>query len=461
MFRGNVLSGAPFRVTLLCLLVFSAILLTIAVSIYQLMSSSMYAELEDQIREETILLHEIYDSDGQGALIAVLSQLEQPVIAEQRIAGLFDSRGNRLAGNIPTAPGFVGWQTTTMNLIAPVGRDRFHLITTQLEKSTLVVGRSTRSIETVLQRLIKYFTIAGLLGALTSLLIGYLVSRRMFLKLKRLADILDAVSRGDMKVRLPVDASNDQIDRVSRQINAHLDQLAALMSSTRNTVNSIAHDLRAPLNRTHLILQDAIAAEGTESKTGALIDDAGAELSKVNEIIDTILRIARIQGGSDHIYLTNFPLSEQVADLADIFQPVIENAGQMLVRKIGEPGDTTVYGDKKMLRQMLVNLIENAICHCPAGTEITLEAGGSAQEGAFICVSDNGFGLLPELREKVLEPFFRVDASRSTPGSGLGLTLVHAIAVRHSATLSLEDNQPGLRVRVAFLPVQQGEADDA
>ncbi|MGA9575308.1 MAG: HAMP domain-containing sensor histidine kinase, partial [Lysobacterales bacterium] len=223
----------------------------------------------------------------------------------------------------------------------------------------------------------------------------------------------------------------------------------------------IAHDLRAPLNRTHLILQDAIAAEGTESKTGALIDDAGAELSKVNEIIDTILRIARIQGGSDHIYLTNFPLSEQVADLADIFQPVIENAGQMLVRKIGEPGDTTVYGDKKMLRQMLVNLIENAICHCPAGTEITLEAGGSAQEGAFICVSDNGFGLLPELREKVLEPFFRVDASRSTPGSGLGLTLVHAIAVRHSATLSLEDNQPGLRVRVAFLPVQQGEADDA
>jgi len=455
MLRANVLAGAPFRVAMLCLVVFIAILLTIAVGVYQLMSSSMYAELEDQISEETILLHEIYDGGGQGALIAVLSQLEQPVIAEQRIAGLFDSRGNRLAGNISAAPGFVGWQTSTVNMIAPVGRDRFHLFTAHLEKSTLVVGRSTHFIETVLQRLIKYFTIAGVLGALTSLVIGYLVSRRMFVKLERLAGILNAVSRGDMQVRLPVDASNDQIDRVSHQINAHLDQLAALMSSTRNTVNSIAHDLRAPLNRTYLTLQDALDAEGTDSNTGKLIEEAGMELNKVNEIIDTILRIARIQGGSDHLYSTVFPLSEQVSDLADIFQPIIEGAGQVLIRRIGEASDTAVYGDRKMVRQMLVNLIENAVCHCPAGTVITLETGGSEPSGSYVSVTDTGSGIPVELREKVLESFFRLDASRSKPGSGLGLTLVKAIAVRHAATLTLEDNQPGLRVRVSFPPVQQ------
>jgi len=115
-----------------------------------------------------------------------------------------------------------------------------------------------------------------------------------------------------------------------------------------------------------------------------------------------------------------------------------------------------VNGDKNMLRQMLVNLIENAICHCPAGTRISLETGETPQHGAVVCISDTGPGIDRELREKVLEPFFRLDASRSSPGSGLGLTLVKAIAVRHAATLTLEDNEPGLRVRITFTPVPSG-----
>ena len=109
-----------------------------------------------------------------------------------------------------------------------------------------------------------------------------------------------------------------------------------------------------------------------------------------------------------------------------------------------------------MLQQMLVNLIENAICHCPAGTEITLATGEAPRHSAYVVISDTGPGIARELRQKVLEPFFRLDASRSSPGSGLGLTLVKAIAVRHAATLSLEDNDPGLRVRISFPPVQSG-----
>jgi len=147
-------------------------------------------------------------------------------------------------------------------------------------------------------------------------------------------------------------------------------------------------------------------------------------------------------------------LAEQVSDLAEVFQPIIESAGQTLSIEITDSPHVQVYGDKKMLRQMLVNLIENSICHCPAGTEISLSTGQTPEQGGFVCVTDTGPGIDAELREKVFDPFYRIDASRSSPGTGLGLTLVKAIAVRHAATLTLQDNHPGLRVTISFPPVQ-------
>lgn len=466
MLRGNILSGTPFRTAILCLAIFIVIQLMMGVVLYKLTETSLYHGLEAQISEEIILFNEIYENGGQHALIDALSQLEQPAIVGERIAGLFDRQGNKLAGNMPIAPSFVGWQTLKLDIQKSgqkshqksPGSDHFHLFSAKLTTSTLSVGRSTRLIDTVLKQFLVDFALAGLVVVLSSLLIGYVLSRRVFFKLRRLADILNAVSRGDMQARLPVDSSKDQIDRVSQQINAHLDQLSMLMSSTRNTVNAIAHDLRAPLNRVYLLLQEAAASEGLDDESVQLIDSAATELTKVNEIVDTILRIARIEGGSDHQYFTDFSMVELVSDLADVFQPIIESAGQILIRDFSDSADVRVHGDRKMLQQMLVNLIENAICHCPAGTEITLTTGESPQRAAFVTIADTGPGIDPELRQKVLEPFFRLDDSRSSPGSGLGLTLVKAIVVRHGATLSLMDNGPGLRVRISFPPVHSGPA---
>jgi signal transduction histidine kinase len=454
----NILSGAPFRAAILCMGIFIGILAITGYLLYRLIDTSMYGELEEQIREESILLHEVYERGGQSALVSVIAQLGKPVIAGERIAGLFDERGNKLAGNMQIAPAFVGWQTQTLELVAPRGSGSFHFFAVKLATSTLVVGRSTRFIDAVLKQLLYNFALAGLVVMLATLLIGYLLSRRVFVKLQRLAKILDAVSNGDMQARLPVDAANDQIDRVSRQINAHLDQLSALMSSTQNTVNSIAHDLRAPLNRSYLLIQEALETRGMAAESEELVERAGNELTKVNDIIDTILRIARIEGGGDRQHFAVFSLTELASDLADVFQPVIESAGQQLSRDFSGPPDVLVYGDKKMLSQMLVNLIENAICHCPSDARISLSTGETAEHGGTISISDSGPGIDTDLREKVLEPFFRVDASRSSPGSGLGLTLVKAIAVRHGASLLLEDNRPGLRVTVSFPRIPDGAA---
>ncbi len=275
MLRGNILSGPPFRTAILCLGIFIVILMMMSVVLYHLTESALYRELEDQIGEETILFSGLYKSGGRNALVSALRQLERPEIAAERIAGLFDDQGNRLAGNIPTAPDLVGWQSLKMVLQGPGESANFHLFAARIETSTLVVGRSTRFIDAVLKQLLYDCAIAGLAVVLASLLIGYVLSRRMLFKLRRLADILNSVSRGDMQARLPVEAANDQIDRISRQINVHLDQLSVLMSSTQNTVNAIAHDLRAPLNRVYLLLQDAAAASESDNDTAELIDNAG------------------------------------------------------------------------------------------------------------------------------------------------------------------------------------------
>ncbi len=458
MLRGSVVSGAAFRTAALSLAIFTCALVVTGYALHHLIGAAMYRELEEQIVEEAVLFQDIQARGGQKALVEVIARLEQPAIAGPRVAALFDEKGNRLAGNLSIAPTFVGWRTLTLDVLAPGTPGTAHLYVISAQASTLVVGRSTRLIHGMLEQLVFYLFLAGLAVVVISLPIGHLISRRVFVKLDRLSATLDAVSKGDMRARVALDASNDQVDRVSRKINTHLDHLAALMGSTRNAINAIAHDLRSPLNRTYLRLQEALGKQGMDFETESLIEGAGAELKTISEIMDTILRIARIESGSGQEQFSTLSLRDLATDIADVLRPVAEQAGQELICDLAESAVPPVRGDAKMLRQMLVNLVENAICHCPAGTRISLSVGETPQHGAVISVADTGPGIPEEYWQQVLEPFFRLDVSRSAPGSGLGLALVNAIVVRQGAMLTLEDNRPGLCVSVRFPPDPAGDA---
>ena len=273
---------------------------------------------------------------------------------------------------------------------------------------------------------------------------------RYFSNLNRLAATLDKVSKGNTNIRLDVDPSNDQIDRISEQINQHLDQLSSLLSSTRNSAISIAHDLRTPLNRVHLMLQDVKEFDGSKNEANKLINSVEQELNVVSEIFDTILRISRIESNKDQSGFKNIPADSLLSEMFEIYQAVAEDSSQTLIHRSESGPPSVIKGDEKMLRQMLANLIENAMFYCPADATITLYCYPVNESAICLEVNDDGPGIPAGDREKVLEPFYRLNTSRNQPGNGLGLALVNAIAIRHDAQVKLKDNHPGLRVCIYF-----------
>jgi signal transduction histidine kinase len=412
----------------------------------------MYDDLAYQITEELLLFQQIEQEGGKQALVAAIAQLDSPAAGSYRLLGLFDANGINLAGTTQIAPDFVGWKTVTLNALLPDKSGEYYSHVLPLKSSTLIIGRSTQFIKSVLHKLQRYMFIAGLAVLASTIVLGYTLSHRVNDKLGRMTRTLDAVSRGDMSARLDVGAGNDQIDRASRQINQHLEQLSSLMTNTRNTIQAIAHDVRTPLNRAFLQLQDSLQDPALGEARQQQLEEAASELEGVTEIFDTVLRISKIAASHDNHNFTVFPAGPFLQEIAELFEPIAESGGQTLSCTIDEAA-ANIWGDRRMLRQMMVNLVENAICHCPPGAHIALAATVSSAGHARIEVRDDGPGVPANLTMRILEPFYRLDASRSRPGTGLGLALVKAIASRHQAQLILEDNLPGLRVSVTFPPV--------
>lgn len=246
---------------------------------------------------------------------------------------------------------------------------------------------------------------------------------------------------------LPVSSANDQIDRVAATMNRHLERLSDLMLSTKSSAAAIAHDLKRPLARAVLGVERALDHQAEGKNTQVDLEESRDELMKLNRIFETILRIARIDAGQGVTQAQTVDLSELVRDLGETYQVVAEESGQSM--RVEAAAGIEIPGDAGMVSQMLANLLQNAITHGGAGNRISLSL--TEQEGkAVLEVADTGPGINVADRARVLEPFFRSDAARTTEGSGLGLALVKSIADRHGAELSLGDNEPGLLVRLEF-----------
>ena len=450
MRQSNIFSGAAFRASAVSSILFLITMIFVGVTIYQITKWAMMKELERQISEEAILFQQIYQQGGQTALLNSIKNLENQQTSTPNLVGLFDSNLSNLAGNTSLAPDFIGWKTISAAMKVQDPNTRHHVFAQTMDSSTLVVGRHMKLIDSVLKTLTWILVIAGSFVTLCSLLTGYFSSRRVFFKLNRLAGTLDEISQGNTNTRLVIDNSNDQIDKISKQINSYLDQLSSLIDSTKNSAISIAHDLRTPLNRAMVKLEQAKESHEHDNEKFKLIEQAELEMTNVNEIFDTILRISRIENNKDDSGFEKISANRLLNEMFEIYQVVVEEANQKLVYRPSESNNVLIVGDKKMLQQLLSNLIENAMFHSPQGTVITISYHDTPLNEVVIEVSDNGPGIPAEERESVLDPFHRLNASRNQPGSGLGLALVNAITNRHYAKLALLDNNPGLRVRIEF-----------
>jgi signal transduction histidine kinase len=441
----SVFAGAPWRSALLFLLVFIGVFCVAGAVILTTTEGAMEDELKSQITENVNLLRDTAMESGRNGLIEFINEAAAPRTTRRYMLGLFTSKGERLAGDLVRLPNFREWGRVE----APTGGADYLAHVSEVRGTYIVAGGSLSFLNASIAGLWRALLLSGAVVALGALGIGYVFSLGVSAKLANMASTLDQVSRGNTTIRLPIGRSNDQIDRISRQINAHLDRLSDLMGNMRRTVTSIAHDLKSPLSRAYILLQEATAGP-EEDKATEILEQAQDEIEQLSGIVDTVLRISRIEASDDRSSFTTFSADSLVSDIGQTYAPVVEGEGRVLSYEPAPGEGSGIYGDRRMLQQMLANLVENASRYCPEGGTITLSATALWNGKTKLTVCDNGPGIPADHREDVLQPFFQLSPERDSRGAGLGLALVKAIATRHHATLELEDNHPGLRVSVTF-----------
>ena len=354
--------------------------------------------------------------------------------------------GERLAGNLASAPAWSGWRRLQ------VRRADGDLVTV-LAYATgfpggglLVVGRDLTAIQALESQLLGAAGWVGAGALLLGLLGGLVIGRGVARRAAGMDAALAAVQGGDLNRRLPLGTGGDEFDRLSSRINATLDRVQGLMTALRQVTDDIAHDLRTPLNRLRHKLDEAGRATQDEARNLA-IAAAEQEADTLLEIFAALLRIAQVESGTQRKGLGPLDLSEVVGSVAEVYASAAEDRGQAMDVSIA-PGVMAV-GDRALLTQLFANLMENAVRHGRDGGRIGVALRELPGGGAEATISDDGVGIPEAERERVFRRFHRLDAARSTPGSGLGLALVRAVAELHGITLTLEDARPGLKVRVA------------
>ncbi len=281
---------------------------------------------------------------------------------------------------------------------------------------------------------------------------GALMSGGLLRRIETISRAARDIMAGDFSRRIPVRGTGDEFDHLVASLNAMLERNEVAMESVRQVSNDIAHDLRTPLTRLRQRLELAQRRARSLEEWQRAADGCISDMDAILETFGALLRIAQIESGMPARRFAEVDLSELLRTVIEVYQPMAEEREQRFRADIASR--LMVWGDRELLAQMVANLIENAMKHSPVGASIGLTT-FQLPSAIAVTVIDNGPGIPVADRGRVFQRFYRLESSRSTPGSGLGLSLVEAIAALHGVSIELTDNGPGLRVTLRFLAPDQ------
>ncbi len=452
-----------FRLSLSYLALFSAAAAVAIFFIYWNTTVLLSRQLNQTIEAELTGLAEQYRAGGLDQLVRIVAERsETPGNSLYLVA---DKDGKQLAGNLsavsPQLWDSVGPVEFVYSRPASGGVERrlaFANVFRLPGGYRLIVGRDIED-RRELSRLILNTMLWGL-GAMALVGIGggYWVSRKLLTRIDGLAATTRTIMAGDLAGRLPVSGSGDELDRLSQSVNLMLARIEQLMAGLREVSDNIAHDLKTPLNRLRNRVEEALREPQDETAYRDVLERTIEEADGLIKTFNALLSIARLEAGAGGENRDTLDMAALVQDVAELYEPVAEERGIALKAQAADP--IIIHGDRQLLGQALANLIDNALKYgapsAGAGNgyapEVDVQA--DARGGvARIVVSDRGPGVPDTERVRVLSRFVRLEESRSEPGSGLGLSLVAAVARLHGGKLRLEDNEPGLRV-VLSLPME-------
>ena len=441
-----------FRLTLAYILLFSLSVCILLTFIYW--SSIRYIENQTDIAIDTELvgLREQYQRRGLEGLVEIIAERlrEYP---QTRSIYLFATGNKRpLAGNLNRWPeikneasGWVSFKLIRQDQTISARARIIRLSGGYL----LLIGRDIQEFQQISNAFKRTLFWGGGLTVLLGLFAGILTSKYMLRRVEEINTTCEKVMQGDLNLRVATYGNHDEFDQLGDYVNKMLDRVNELIDSVRNVGNNIAHELRTPLTTLRNSLEE-LKSDVTPAAQEKL-EEALTDADSLLETFAALLRISKLEAGSYVLNKQKIKLSDLVTDSCELYQALAEEKGIHLETEIKE--NTTTEGDRDLLFQMMTNVLDNAIKFSRPNDNINIKLICKNNFAEFI-VSDSGPGVPENLYDKVLERFYRVNAKDDKSGSGLGLSLVKAIIDLHHGTLSFEDNQPGLIVKI-HLPLYQ------
>ena len=454
MRKVSLLRSGAFRFAILIAAIFAIGTGVLLVEVERSVNRYATEVASDSVAAELAVLQGEDRTVGRVQLIRSITLREQAVREHQIRYLLVDSQAHRLAGSIPADAARVGRYDLVLPAIDHGGEGdgaAVSLMTVGVrlnDGAILVVGSDTSDLRDLRQTL-GLSTMEFGIGISLLALIGGLVVGTIFLRrLDRVNHAVGRIMQGSLSERLPAIGMSAEFDELSTNLNRMLDRIESLMAGMRQVSTDIAHDLRTPLTRLRQRLEEMKGGvSDAEPVTEEQVEAAIAQTDSILAIFRALLRISSLEAGAGKHRFSEVDLSEIVDRVFHAYLPVAEDVHHILSADI-EPA-VKVRGDAELLTQAVTNLIENALVHTPTGSQIGLSVGRTSG-GIAMTVADDGPGIPAEERAKVLRRFYRLDASRHSPGAGLGLALVSAIATLHEAQLTLTDNCPGLCAEITF-----------
>lgn len=451
----DLLKRTPFRLAATFSIVIATVFVALFAVLYLGISARLENDIKDRVLETAAALAALDDQKKFNGLIEAVASESDSVRDSDFIFELVDNDGQFLAGNVRGVTPSASWLTLKRSdIFLTVARgeldDRFSAIWTTLSKGRLLVGSSNREVRQTQDYLMAVFGYGLLATGLIIAAVGFGLAVQAQNRIRVFAETLSAISHGHVSARVPMLGSGDDIDQVASQVNGTLEHLQGLIENVNQSSSDIAHDLKKPIGRLRQRLELLNSSPSTESEMREALNNAIQDIDSITETFDALLRITQIEAGARKSRFAAVDLNAVLENVHDVYAAVAEDAGDTLTLDAPPSESHIISGDADLLTQLFANLIENALNHCPAGTQIAIGLRNINDNSIIVSVSDSGPGIPEGERRNVFRRLYRLERARSSPGHGLGLSLVSAVADLHGARVTLSDNAPGLHVAIEF-----------
>ena len=441
---------------------FGASALILVVVLWSATLGLLNGQVDAAIRADALGLAERWRDGGARSLLATINERLTGRVDDDAIYLVLDPSDRTIAGNLAAWPAEVA-EAGPIYEVAVTRHGKRSLARLHRFKLpggySLLVGRDVAS-RAALRELLTHTLAWALLLIIALSLGGAAMVQRLFRRmLSHVSETAAAISAGDLSPRVRLSGRGDEFDRLAETINDMLDRIGRLMDGVRQVSNAIAHDLRTPITRARARLENAAETMNSPDELRAEMQHAIDDLDGITAVFQALLRISEIEAGARRSAFAMFDLAPVVLELVELYSAVADERGVTLTVTMAD--HLPIFADRELIQQALANLIDNALKFSPAnsGVLVACEQAGSMVR---LTVRDKGSGIPPHDVGRATERFFRGERARSTPGFGLGLTLVRAVAQLHNGTITLAAADPGLKAELSLpMPSDIASSDSA